>query len=131
MSSFNDYVELRQTQIKRKQRLIAFVSTGLFLGSTVFAVGGFFADTFRQITQPKTSSIIVQSQPMMEEKGYELVLQREPENQMALESLVRTRIKRGDLEGAQEPLKKLIKLNPNNATYKALLVQVKKKVGDR
>jgi hypothetical protein len=130
MNSFSNYVELRQTQIKRRQRLIAFVSTGLFLGSTVFAVGNFFTDAFRQSAQPKTNSNVVRSQSALEEKGYELVLQREPDNQVALEGLVDTRLKMHDLQGAQESLEKLIKLNPSSSRYQALLVQVKKNASD-
>lgn len=130
MSSFNDYVKLRQTQIKRKQRLVAVVSSGLFLGSTVFTLGGFFADNFRQVSQPKTGSTIVHSPSTVEEKGYELVLQREPENQVALEGLVHIRIQMNNLKGAQEPLEKLIKLSPSSTRYKALLAQVRKQASD-
>lgn len=127
MSSFNDYVELRQAQIKRKQRLIGIVSAGLFLGSTAFTAGRFLISGFVQNTQTQSSDIkTVQAQSGAEEQGYELVLQREPNNQVALESLARIRIQTRNLQGAQETLETLVKLNPNHTDYRILLAQVKK-----
>ncbi len=34
-----------------------------------------------------------------------------------------------DLQGAVEPMEKLVKLNPDNPQYKALLAEIKKRVG--
>jgi cytochrome c-type biogenesis protein CcmH/NrfG len=62
-------------------------------------------------------------------KGYESVLQREPENQFALQKLVETRLQMNDLQGAIVPMEKLVKLNPDNAQYKALLAGIKQRVG--
>lgn len=63
------------------------------------------------------------------EKGYERVLEREPENQFALQKLVEIRIQMNDLPGALAPMEKLVKLNPDNAQYKALLAGIKERVG--
>jgi tetratricopeptide (TPR) repeat protein len=64
-------------------------------------------------------------------KGYELVLQREPENQTALKGLLETRLALADVKGAITPLEKLAKLNPNETLYAVLLAQAKQQTGDR
>lgn len=64
-------------------------------------------------------------------KGYELVLQREPENQTALKGLLETRLALADVKGAIAPLEKLAKLNPNETLYAVLLAQAKQQTGDR
>ncbi len=70
-----------------------------------------------------------------EVRGLELVLQREPENQAALKSLLEARLLllrqgKGDIKGVIEPLEKLAKLNPENTQYTVLLAQAKLGIGD-
>lgn len=62
--------------------------------------------------------------------GYELVLQREPDNQTALEGLMEARIGLGDLAGAAEPLARLAELNPQEPRYAVLLAQTKQQLND-
>jgi tetratricopeptide (TPR) repeat protein len=75
-------------------------------------------------------------------RGYELVLQREPENQTALQGLVQARLQllsqkgRGEVETADiqaviEPLEKLSELNPQQSEYAVLLAQAKQQIGDK
>ncbi len=64
-------------------------------------------------------------------RGYELVLQREPENQTALQGLLEARIQLGDLKGAIAPLEKLAALNPNQTQYTILLAKAKQQLGDQ
>ncbi|OUL30163.1 tetratricopeptide repeat protein [Nostoc sp. 106C] len=71
-----------------------------------------------------------------EARGYQLVLQREPENQTALKGLLQARlellsIKEGDIQGVIEPLEKLAKLNPEQTEYAVLLAQAKQQIGDK
>jgi len=72
----------------------------------------------------------VQAELEAQARGYELVLQREPENQTALEGLVDTRIQMGAIEGVVEPLEKLVALNPEVTDYAVLLAQTKQQTGD-
>lgn len=71
-----------------------------------------------------------QSKLQDQARGYELVLQREPENQTALEGLVQARMQLRDQKGAIAPLEKLAALNPNRTEYAALLAQLKQYNGD-
>ena len=64
-------------------------------------------------------------------KGYELVLQREPDNQTALRGLVDVKIKQGDIKGIVAPLEKLAALNPDQPDYTVLLAQARQRTGDR
>jgi tetratricopeptide (TPR) repeat protein len=63
-------------------------------------------------------------------RSYELVLEREPDNQTAILGLVETRIQLGDLEGVVEPLTQLSDLNPDVPEYRVLLGQTKQALGD-
>lgn len=132
MTSFNEYIEARQAQIKRRQRIAAIVSAACFMGSTVFAVIHFVTDNLQPLSQPApTAQESVDSQLEMQEKGYELVLQREPQNQVALEGLVKTRLQMKNFQAAQKPLEQLIKLHPSRPDYQALAGQIQQKIGDR
>lgn len=62
--------------------------------------------------------------------GYQMVLEREPDNPNALRGLLETRLQQGDLRSAIEPLEKLARLNPRISDYLLLLAQTKQQVGD-
>lgn len=75
-------------------------------------------------------------------RGYELVLQKEPENQTALKGVLEARlqllsqkgrgeIKPTDIQAVIEPLEKLAKLNPDKSEYAVLLAQAKQQIGDK
>lgn len=89
--------------------------------------------------QVSNSSTTVAAQPNNEanlenlkaqEKGYELVLQREPENETAMLGLLQVRMQLNDIPGTVEPLEKLAELHPNESRYAVLLAQVKRQAGD-
>jgi len=81
---------------------------------------------------PSSSSSPLPSKDQLQKQadGYELVLQREPDNQTALKGLLEARLGLGDVKGSIAPLEKLAKLNPNEPTYSVLLAQAKQQVGD-
>ncbi|MEG3989214.1 tetratricopeptide repeat protein [Microcoleus sp. S28C3] len=114
----------RMQRSKRIQQILVLVSMVSFAGSTVFGLGKLFSRPPAQ-QQPANVAVAQESELAAKERGYELVLKREPENQTALEGLVNVRLEMKNGKGAIEPLEKLVKLNPDRADYKALLGQAK------
>lgn len=78
-----------------------------------------------------TLSADKQAELQAQAKGYELVVQREPQNQTALRGLLEARLQLGDIKGAIVPLEQLVKLNPDQTDYAVLLAQAKQQTGDR
>lgn len=75
-------------------------------------------------------------------RGYESILQKNPENPEALEGLIKARLKllnqkpRGtvtnaDIQPVIEPLEKLVKLKPQDSRFGVLLAQAKQQIGDK
>jgi tetratricopeptide (TPR) repeat protein len=73
---------------------------------------------------------VVDNDLAAEAKGYELVLEREPDNITALRGLVEVRVEQGDLEGAIAPLERLATLVPEQPDYLLLLGQTRQYFGD-
>jgi cytochrome c-type biogenesis protein CcmH/NrfG len=112
-------------------RIFILVSIAAFIGSAGFSATQLFSSAFEQPRQDATTAAAAKkSQLQAQEQGYELVLQREPENQMALQELVNVRLQMNDAKGAIAPLERLVQLNPRQQKYKMLLAQVKQRVGD-
>ena len=65
-----------------------------------------------------------------EAQGFELVLQREPDNGNALRGLLDIRLKQGDIKGAIKPLERLANLNKEETGYTILLAQAKEQIKD-
>lgn len=78
----------------------------------------------------QTSPTAQKSQLTDQVRGFELVLQREPENQTALQGLVDAKIKLEDVKGAIPSIEKLAALNPTQTQYTLLLAQAKVRTGD-
>lgn len=81
-------------------------------------------------TSPAADPAVVQTELESQARGYELVLEREPDNQTALTGLVDTRIQLGNIQAVVEPLTKLVELNPDVPDYAVLLAQTKQQTGD-
>ncbi|MEA5510062.1 tetratricopeptide repeat protein [Crocosphaera sp. UHCC 0190] len=94
---------------------------------------------------PLVSSIVQASQPQGENLslaatesaklenealGYQLVLEREPDNDNALRGLLEARLRQGDLAAALIPLERLAQLNPQQPQYGLLLAQGKQQLQD-
>lgn len=63
-------------------------------------------------------------------KGYELVLQREPNNVTALQGLMEVRLEQGRLPEAMLPLERLVQVAPEQPDYGLLLGQARQHFGD-
>ena len=78
-----------------------------------------------QAKQADQSSLVTPETKRLENEalGYQLVLEREPDNENALLGLLEARLRQGDLEAAVIPLKRLAQLNPQESDYGILLAQ--------
>ena len=119
------------------ERIAVLVSIFSFGGSIVFGGLRAVSTAGNQPIQSQTASAATmrsqdrsrQSQFKAQEQEYEVVLNKEPDNQVALEGLVEMRLRMKDTKGAVKPLQKLIGLYPNQQEYKALLAQLNKEKG--
>jgi cytochrome c-type biogenesis protein CcmH/NrfG len=102
-----------------------------FIGSSLFGAISLFTNPADQAsdTTAATQSQDARQQLQKQAQGYEAVLQREPNNQVALQGLADTRLQMNDFKGAIGPLEKLVKLNPDRDDFKTLLAQVKQQAG--
>lgn len=65
-----------------------------------------------------------------EASGYQKVLEREPNNDTALNGLLKIRLQQKDLAGAIAPLTKLAQLHPDLTEYRILLAQAEQQLED-
>ena len=126
-NSGSDYLTQRANQIKRKQKIVTYISLLGFGGSMLFGA----VNTLKQAWEIPQQPAAVQSaetELQKQLKGYELVLQREPNNQMALEKLSIFRLQSGDNRGAITLMERLVKLHPDRQDYKTVLADIQKKM---
>jgi len=120
--------ESRVHRSDRIKQIFALVSMVSFGGSAIFGVVSLFSSGLSSQHRQKSPVAVSQESLLAaQERGYQTVLQREPQNQTALEGLANVRLQMNNKVGAIEPLEKLVKLNPDRADYKALLGQAKGK----
>ncbi len=106
--------------------LLALAGFSLFpLVNLAFDGGAAVATDTNSLTAAQTSQLQAQAQ------GYTQVLQKEPENQVALKGLLNARLQLGDVKGSLLPLEKIAALNPQIPDYTVLLAQTKQYLGDR
>ncbi|MBO3464070.1 MAG: tetratricopeptide repeat protein [Aetokthonos hydrillicola CCALA 1050] len=122
------YVVARRRRFERRQKLVSIVSIISFLGSTIFAVVPALKEALQGSKPPVTA--LATSSLQQQVRGLEMVLQREPENRVALENLVRARIRLKNLQAAIPPLEKLVKLDPQRKDYKQMLGEVKQQLSN-
>ena len=113
----------------RIKQIFAFVSMAGFAGSAIFGMVSLFSSGMSSQHQQKPVAAVVSQESLLaaQERGYETVLQREPQNQTALEGLANVRLGMNNKLGAIEPLEKLVRLHGDRADYKVLLAQAKGK----
>jgi len=93
-------------------------------------------------TLPLVTSVVQANQPTegvttstdkqleAEAQGYQLVLNREPDNQAALRGLLEVRLQQGNIAGTIYPLERLAQLNSDQIEYSILLAQAKEQIDD-
>ena len=126
-SSKEEYVVQNREKAKKRKKLIISISIASFFGSSVMAAVPAIQQIFQEDDVPQAES--VESTLKQQEQGYQLVLQREPNNQVALDGLLQVRLQLDDIPGAIEVLEKLVKLNPEREDYKRGLENLKKELG--
>lgn len=107
-----------------------------FIGFSIFPLLSSIFQENSPTVQAKpgiTPTISALKQPNLEDevKGYELVVQREPQNITAWRGLAEARLQQGNFQEAIAPLEQLAKLNPDQTDYGVLLAQAKQYTGDR
>ena len=123
--SEKEYFAQRSKKIENRKRIFTIVSIVSFFGSIAFGgISTVLSSAKQQPQQPATESVITQLQKQAQ--GYKLVLQREPNNQVALEKLSIIRVRSGDTQGAIALIERLVKLHPDRQDYKTVLAEVKK-----
>lgn len=112
------------------KRIFTIVSGLVFAGSTVLGMIGLFTHSSQESKANPTSAVTSKDTQLKQQaQGYELVLQREPDNQVALQGLVQARLQMNDVQGAVAPMEKLVKLNHKNPQYTAQLAGIKERIG--
>jgi tetratricopeptide (TPR) repeat protein len=99
-----------------------------FVGLSVAPLIGAFQGT-PQVTNSPTPTA-TNDRLETEARGYEAVLQREPDNESALRGLLAVRLEQGNIPALIPVLERLAAENPEQPDYAVLLGQVKEQVGD-
>ncbi len=112
--------------------LVVAVSLLALTGFSLFPLVNLVLDGGAAVaTEPNSLSTAQTTQIQAQAQGYTQVLQREPENQVALKGLLNARLQLGDIKGSLLPLEKIAALNPQTSDYTVLLAQTKQYLGDR
>lgn len=112
--------------------LVVAVSLLALTGFSLFPLFNFVLDGGAAVaTESNRLSTAQASQLQAQINGYTQVLQKEPENQVALKGLVDARLQLGDIKGSLVPLEKIAALNPQTPNYTVLVAQTKQYLGDR
>jgi tetratricopeptide (TPR) repeat protein len=112
--------------------LIVSVSLLALAGFSLFPLVNLALDSgAATATEANNLSAAQTSQIQAEAQGYTQVLQKEPDNQVALKGLLNARLQLGDIKGSLLPLEKIAALNPQVPDYTVLLAQTKQYLGDR
>ncbi|APB33036.1 Tetratricopeptide repeat-containing protein [Gloeomargarita lithophora Alchichica-D10] len=106
-------------------KLVMVVGGSAFLGLSILP----FVDSF--LPKSTTPTPTPQSEQVSEAKGFELVLQKDPDNVYALRSLLEIRLRQQDLQGALPLLTRLAKNNPTIGEYHILLAQTQVELGNQ
>ena len=138
---------MSQTSNRWIVKVVLALAVLAFVGVSVIPIIGAFNNTppsNQNVASSRGSLTSSEQKSKLEDavRGYELVLQREPENQTALKGVLQARlqllsqkgkgeVQPADIQAVIEPLEKLAKLNPEKSEYAVLLAQAKQQIGDK
>lgn len=129
--SGDDYLVKRRKQLERKKRIVTYISIVSFSGSILFGAVNTLKQSWEKPQQPQQSAIKSGDTELQQQaKEYELVLQREPNNQLAQEKLSLLRLEMKDTKGAIALMEKLVQQHPDRQDYKVVLGNMKKREGE-
>ncbi|NEQ36724.1 MAG: tetratricopeptide repeat protein [Okeania sp. SIO3I5] len=124
-----EYIQAREQRSKTLKKIMSLVGCVSFGGTALFGIGNMLKSAVQESPQVETAAVVsVEEQLQKTARGYESVLEREPENMTALEGLVKVRLEMGDKHGAIATLEKLVGLYPEREDYKVVLEQVRLEV---
>ena len=115
--------------VKPIQRVIIVVSGIAFLSSMGFMAASVWSGNTTSHNSPHSPQS-VQEQLLAQESGYVAVLEREPDNALALQGLIQTRLALQKWEEAIEPLEILAEANPENSDVWQALTAVRIQLED-
>ncbi len=110
---------------KTFQRVITLIFGLAFIGSTgAIVLAGLF-DNKEPVAETAVNPQLSEEQIQSQIRGYEKVLEREPENLTALNGLAQLYLQTGNAEAAIAPLEKLAQLQPQQQEYQQILQVLK------
>ena len=114
--------------------VIAFV--GFSMGPLIGSLLGGNRSNSQTTPTPTQTAQAKQADLEAQARGYELVLQREPDNETALRGILQARLElismgQGNVKDVVEPLQKLSQMNPEATEYSILLAQSQQYTGDQ
>ncbi len=121
-----------KTSVKKQNRWLYIFLVLMILALIAFSLLPIFTNSVTQSSVNNATAAVdnTSKELLSEVKGYELVLQREPDNQTALRGLLEAKLKLGEVKGAIAPLEKLAQLNPQQTDYTILVAQAKQQIED-
>ena len=124
-----EYMEARKQRSKTLRRIMSLVGLISFGSAALFGIANMFKSALQESQKVETDTVVsVEEQLQKIARGYEGVLEREPENVTALEGLVKVWLEMGYRKGAIAPLEKVVGLYPHKDDYKVVLEQLKLEV---
>ena len=115
------------TKSKKLSRIVTLLLGLGFAGSTLaIALSSVFSQgNSSRVSSNNTDDASVEEQIRLQARGYEKVLEREPQNVAALEGLAQIYIQTGDPKKAIPTLEKLVEYYPEQQQYAGILELIK------
>ena len=122
----------KETKNKRLSRIVTLVLGLGFAGSTLaIALSSVFSQSNSNSVSNNPDAEPVEEQIQLQARGYEKVLEREPQNITALEGLAQIYLQTGDPKKAIPTLEKLVEYYPDQPQYAGILEIIKQQETDR